>query len=193
MLGIETSDSTIELMTQQLNCDFFYTRAILNAAASGGLSLKTFIEFERLYTSEVLSGRIGHYLDALVHDAAPDSRAGRAVLEALALVGDAVTERMGEHTSDSQALLRRMHAREMLDVSYGFVTASGDPVLADYARAKYRSEIGGAPRPVAGEELLSEKLPDFKTDSVQGSGQYIQEEQPTAVVAAVTELDKASR
>jgi serine/threonine-protein kinase RsbW len=166
LLGIETSDSTIELMTQQLNCDFFYTRAILNAAASRGLSLKTFIEFERLYTSEVLSGRIGHYLDALLRDAAPDSRAGRAVLEALALVVeagspvpiDAVTERMGEHTSDSQALLRRMHTREMLDISYGFVTASGDPVLADYARAKYRSEIAGAPRPLAGEELLSEKL-----------------------------------
>ena len=42
-------------------------------------------------------------------------------------------------------------------------------------------------------ELLSEKLPDFKTESVQGSGQYIQEEQPTKVVDAVTELDKASR
>jgi serine/threonine-protein kinase RsbW len=166
LLGIETSDSTIELMTQQLNCDFFYTRAILNAAASRGLSLKTFIEFERLYTIEVLSGRIGHYLDALIRDAAQDSRAGRAVLEALALVGesgspvpiDVVTERMGEHTSDNRALLRRMDEREMLDISYGFVTASADPVLADYARAKYRSEIGSALRPVAGEELLSEKL-----------------------------------
>ena len=88
------------------------------------------------------------------------------MLEALALVGeagspvpiDAVTQRMGEHTSDNQVLLRRMDAREMLDISYGFVTASGDPVLADYARAKYRSEIGGGLRPVAGEELLSEKL-----------------------------------
>jgi len=166
LLGIETTGSTIELMTQQLNRDFFYTRAILTAAASRGLSLKTFIEFERLYTIEVLSGRIGHYLDALIRDVAQDSRAVRAVLEALALVGeagrpvpiDAVTERMGEHTSDNNALLRRMDAREMLDISYGFVTASADPVLADYARAKYRSEIGGAVRPVAGEELLSEKL-----------------------------------
>jgi 3-oxoadipate enol-lactonase len=42
-------------------------------------------------------------------------------------------------------------------------------------------------------ELLSEKLPDFKTDSVRGSGQYIQEEQPGAVVDAVTELDQAAR
>ena len=42
-------------------------------------------------------------------------------------------------------------------------------------------------------ELLSEKLPDFKTDSVQGSGQYIQEEQPGAVVDAVSQLDQAAR
>jgi pimeloyl-ACP methyl ester carboxylesterase len=41
-------------------------------------------------------------------------------------------------------------------------------------------------------ELLTEKLPNFKTDSVQGSGQYIQEEQPGAVVDAVTQLDQAA-
>ncbi|MGH7525591.1 MAG: alpha/beta fold hydrolase [Gemmatimonadales bacterium] len=41
-------------------------------------------------------------------------------------------------------------------------------------------------------ELLSARLPDFRSDSVSGSGQYIQEEQPAAVVAAVTRLDEAS-
>lgn len=42
-------------------------------------------------------------------------------------------------------------------------------------------------------ELLSEKLPNFRTDSVSGSGQYIQEEQPAAVLAAVARLDQAAR
>jgi pimeloyl-ACP methyl ester carboxylesterase len=42
-------------------------------------------------------------------------------------------------------------------------------------------------------ELLSEKLPDFRTDSVLGSGQYIHEEQPAAVLAAVARLDQAAR
>jgi pimeloyl-ACP methyl ester carboxylesterase len=41
-------------------------------------------------------------------------------------------------------------------------------------------------------ELLNEKLPDFKADSVHGSGQYISEEQPAAVVDAVTQLDEAA-
>jgi pimeloyl-ACP methyl ester carboxylesterase len=42
-------------------------------------------------------------------------------------------------------------------------------------------------------ELLSDKLTDFRADSVRGSGQYIHEEQPAAVLAAVARLDKAAR
>jgi len=41
-------------------------------------------------------------------------------------------------------------------------------------------------------ELLTAKLRNFRADSVSGSGQYIQEEQPGAVVAAVARLDQAS-
>jgi pimeloyl-ACP methyl ester carboxylesterase len=42
-------------------------------------------------------------------------------------------------------------------------------------------------------ELLRDKLPNFKADSVRGSGQYIPEEQPAAVLAAVARLDQAAR
>jgi hypothetical protein len=37
-------------------------------------------------------------------------------------------------------------------------------------------------------ELLHASLPDFRIDSVPGVGQYIHEEHPTAVLAAVSEL-----
>jgi pimeloyl-ACP methyl ester carboxylesterase len=39
--------------------------------------------------------------------------------------------------------------------------------------------------------MLLATLPDFDSDSVPGSGQYIQEEQPAAVLAAVARLDLA--
>ena len=166
LLGIEISDSTVELMIEQLDRDFFYTRAIVDAAASRGWPLKTFIDFERLYAAEVSSGRIAQYLDALLADAVSDFRARRAVLEVLALVSEAgspipidvVSERIAAHAPDAEAVLRKLHSRELLNVSYGFVGSSGDPVLADYVRAKHRAEIIGAPRPVAGDELLGEKL-----------------------------------
>jgi serine/threonine-protein kinase RsbW len=165
-LDIAVSDSTVELMIQQLNRDLFYIRAVLDAAAARGASLKTFMEFERVYTDEVLSGRINHYLSALLRDIAPESRQQRAALEALnltlesseAVPIDAVVERMGESSADAESLLAELHTREFLDISYGFLRASSDSVLADFVRSKYRNEIAGVRRPVAGEELLSEKL-----------------------------------
>jgi pimeloyl-ACP methyl ester carboxylesterase len=51
------------------------------------------------------------------------------------------------------------------------------------------------PTEVTGDQrvLLSKKLPNFKIESVRGSGQYIQEEQPAVVLAALARLDQASR
>ena len=40
--------------------------------------------------------------------------------------------------------------------------------------------------------LLAQRLPDFSADSVPGSGQYIQEEQPEAVLAALEKLVAAT-
>jgi serine/threonine-protein kinase RsbW len=165
-LRLDTSDSTVELMIQQLNHDLFYIRALLDAAASQRARLKTFMEFERVYTAEVTGGRICHYLGAVLRDVAPDSRSRRAALEALELAVEArdavpieaVIERMNEFAVDAEPVLQRLHARELLEISYGFVNASPDPVLADYVRSVYRHEIAGARRPVAGESLLGEKL-----------------------------------
>jgi serine/threonine-protein kinase RsbW len=165
-LSLEVSDSTTELMIQQLNRDIFYTRSMLDAAAANQSKLKSFMEFERLYTEEVLRGRIGHYLDAVLREVANDSRLRRAAVEALILVTesnlavplDAVVERLGAFTAAAEDLLGRMHTRELVEINFGFVQASSDTVLADYVRAKYRNEIVGARKPLAGEELLSEKL-----------------------------------
>jgi len=165
-VDVEISDSTVELMIQQLNGDLFYIRAVLDAAAARSASLKTFMEFERVYTAEVLSGRINHYLCALLRDIAPNSRQQRAALEALnltlesneAVPIDAVIERMSETPAEAEPLLAQLHTREFLEISYGFLRASSDTVLADFVRSKYRNEIAGARRPVAGEALLSEKL-----------------------------------
>ncbi len=167
-LGVEISDSTIELMMQQLGRDLFYTRSLIESAASRGASLKSFMEFERIYTEEVLGGRISHYLGAVLRELAPDPNSRRAALELLALVigyngptpSDVARASMLGHATGADELLGRLAARELIDLSYGFVSASGDKVLADYVSAKYRSEIVGARRPVAGEELLGEKLKD---------------------------------
>jgi len=46
--------------------------------------------------------------------------------------------------------------------------------------------------PDAQRELLRDRLPDFVADTVPGSGQFINEEQPKVVVDAVAKLRRAA-
>jgi pimeloyl-ACP methyl ester carboxylesterase len=62
------------------------------------------------------------------------------------------------------------------------------PVRLLVGTVPHPAEVGSEQR-----ELLRRKLPDFRADTVRGSGQYIQEEQPAAVLAAVAGLDRAAR
>jgi len=62
------------------------------------------------------------------------------------------------------------------------------PVLLLVGTVSHPAEVSREQR-----ELLSKRLPRFKADSVPGVGQYIQEEQPGAVLAAVARLNKAAR
>jgi pimeloyl-ACP methyl ester carboxylesterase len=63
-------------------------------------------------------------------------------------------------------------------------------------RVPFRLLVGGVPHPsgVKTDEraLLADKIPDFALESVAGSGQYVQEEQPDAVLRALTDLDQAA-
>jgi pimeloyl-ACP methyl ester carboxylesterase len=62
--------------------------------------------------------------------------------------------------------------------------------------APVRLLVGTVPHPAGigrdERELLRARLPNFKADSVVGSGQYIQEEQPAVVLTAVARLDQVS-
>jgi len=66
----------------------------------------------------------------------------------------------------------------------------------DEIRVPFRLLVGGVPHPsgVKTDEraLLADKIPDFALESVAGSGQYVQEEQPDAVLRALTALDQAA-
>ena len=63
----------------------------------------------------------------------------------------------------------------------------GAPVLLLVGSVPHPSEVTSDQR-----ELLRDKLPKFRTESVRGSGQYIQEEQPAAVLAALARLEQVS-
>jgi pimeloyl-ACP methyl ester carboxylesterase len=66
----------------------------------------------------------------------------------------------------------------------------------DEIRVPVRLLVGGVSHPSGVKQderdLLAEKIPDFELESVPGSGQYVHEEQPEAVLKALGDLDRAA-
>lgn len=62
------------------------------------------------------------------------------------------------------------------------------PVLLLVGTVEHPSEVTSEQR-----ELLQQKLPRFTMERVSGAGQFIQEEQPAVVLAAVARLDKQAK
>jgi pimeloyl-ACP methyl ester carboxylesterase len=117
-----------------------------------------------------------------------------------------IVRNSGDTTWVTDAVIRGYTAGQVADM-HGSIDAfqqmsksKEEASLADRLHqfvAPVRLLVGTVPHPAEVTKdqraLLSEKLPNFKSDSVPGSGQYIQEEQPAAVMAAVAQLDEASR
>ncbi len=117
-----------------------------------------------------------------------------------------IVKNSGDTTWVTDAVIRGYTAGQTADM-HGSIDAfhrmsksKEEESLADrlhQCEVPVRLLVGTVPHPAEipheQRELLSTKLPDFKSDSVLGSGQYIQEEQPAAVVAAVARLDQVSR
>jgi pimeloyl-ACP methyl ester carboxylesterase len=112
----------------------------------------------------------------------------------------------GDTTWVTDAVIRKYTAGQAADLD-GSIDAfhrmskskEGDSLASrlHQCAAPVRLLVGTVPHPAEvprdERELLSEKLPNFRTESVRGAGQYIPEEQPAAVLAAVARLDQVSR
>jgi pimeloyl-ACP methyl ester carboxylesterase len=117
-----------------------------------------------------------------------------------------IVRNSGDTTWVTDAVIRQYTAGQVADM-HGSIDAfqqmskaKESESLADRLsqyEGPVRLLVGTVPHPaeVSQEqrELLSDRLPNFRSDSVLGSGQYINEEQPAVVVAAVKALDEASR
>jgi pimeloyl-ACP methyl ester carboxylesterase len=87
-----------------------------------------------------------------------------------------------------------------IDALYQMTKARENGSLADrlnQCRIPVTLLVGGAPHrrevPAEQREILKQRIARFSIDTVPGAGQYIQEERPEAVLAAVGRLDLAAR
>ena len=116
-----------------------------------------------------------------------------------------IVKNSGDTTWVTDAVIRGYTAGQTADVGgsidafHRMAKAKEEGSLADRLHectVPVRLLVGTVPHPAEvtedQRELLSARLSDFSTDSVAGSGQYIQEEQPAAVLAAVERLNEAA-
>jgi hypothetical protein len=117
-----------------------------------------------------------------------------------------IVKNSGDTTWVTDAVIRGYTAGQVADM-HGSIDAfqrmsksKEEASLADqlhHCAMPVRLLVGTVPHPAEvtrdQRELLRKKLPNFGSDSVTGSGQYIQEEQPEAVMAAVARLEEAAR
>ncbi|HEU5041271.1 MAG TPA: alpha/beta hydrolase [Gemmatimonadales bacterium] len=117
-----------------------------------------------------------------------------------------IVRNSGDTTWVTDAVIREYTAGQAADM-HGSIDAfqqmskakEGEPLAGrlHLYEGPVRLLVGTVPHPAEvpheQRELLRDRLPDFRSDSVPGSGQYIHEEQPGVVVAALVGLDEASR
>ena len=117
-----------------------------------------------------------------------------------------IVKNSGDTTWVTDALIREYTAGQAadmhgsIDAFHQMSKAKEGESLADrlhHYDGPVRLLVGTVPHPAEvpqeQRDLLRERLPDFRSDSVPGSGQYIHEEQPSVVVEAVTGLDQAAQ
>lgn len=116
-----------------------------------------------------------------------------------------IVKNSGDTTWVTQRVIREYTAGQAADVdgaidAFRSMSKSQEPASLhdqlDEIRVPVRLLVGGVSHPSGVKqderELLAEKIPDFELESVPGSGQYVHEEQPEAVVKALSDLDQAT-
>ena len=138
------------LAVHQLDSNLFYLRALTAASSERKMWFDKGAEFERLYVSELLQGRIAHYFSRLLRQIASDATGGQAgelaAIEIVYICAEAQASRAPVELIRSRleprinvaALLTELHRHELVTLLDGHVLPSEDLVFCDWIAATHR-------------------------------------------------------
>lgn len=144
------------LAVHQLDSNLFYLRALTSASSERKMWFDKGADFERLYVSELLQGRIAHYFSRLLRQLANDATRGQAgelaAIEIVYICAEAMASRAPvelikarlEPQIDASALLTELHRQELLTLLDGHILPSEDPVFCDWIAATHRRFEGAS-------------------------------------------------
>ena len=144
------------LAVHQLDSNLFYLRALAAAASERKMWFDKGADFERLYVSELLQGRIAHYFSRLLRQLANDATRGQsgelAAIEVIYICAEAMDSRAPVELIKSRlasrieisALLAELHRQELITMLDGHILPAEDPVFCDWIAATHRRFEGGS-------------------------------------------------
>jgi len=162
---VAINDQTRDLIAQQFACNPFYIRTLIQAAREQQISLTSFLNCQQLYVDELMGGRLHRYFSSVLETIAPHAATRRALMRTLyesAAGGgggkstiEIWRKRLGLEVDALQALLGKLHARELINVEADFVEVAKDSLVwMDYLQVRYRLEIAAEARVLVIAETL---------------------------------------
>ena len=154
--GIVCDPEIGRLAVHQLDSNLFYLRAMTAASSERKMWFDKGADFERLYVSELLQGRIAHYFSRLLRQLANDATRGQAgehaAIEIVYICAEAMASRAPVEQLKSRlaprieisALLAELHRQELITLLDGHILPSEDTVFCDWIAATHRRFEGAS-------------------------------------------------
>jgi len=170
--AVKINDQTRDLIVRKFDGNPAFIKFLLQASNERQIDLDSFQRVEQVYTDELFGGRMGKFYDAIFQKIAPNVETQKNIV---GFLHDALTieiEPDSQHLNDifrnlrdddavsTREDLRRLmslfNAHELIQLSSNLIEpASGNDVLSDYLRARFRLETAGENRALVVGEMLS--------------------------------------
>ncbi|HEU0006761.1 MAG TPA: hypothetical protein VFS12_12285, partial [Terriglobia bacterium] len=147
-------DSEISsFVLEQLNCNPFYLRSLVQAARRESKDLDSARQFASLYNFELTEGGLQLYFSSLLHSTPLTAVERIKALEFLHYCAHAPLEFAALHYLkgrelsegvDFEAILNALASLGLIDYNFGVVSALHDPVLRDWVIWNFSHKLGGA-------------------------------------------------
>ena len=140
-------------IVEQLNCNPFYLRSMVQAARREAKDLDSARQFANLYNFELMEGGLQLYFNSLLHSTPLTAVERIKALEFLHYCAHAPLEFAALHYLkgrelsegvDFEAILSALASLGLIDYSFGVVSALQDTVLRDWVVWNFDHKVGGA-------------------------------------------------
>ena len=140
-------------IVEQLNCNPFYLRSMVQTARRQMKSLDSARQFASLYHFELMEGGLQLYFSSLLHSTSLTAVERIKALEFLQYCAHAPLEFAALHYLkgrelsegvDFETILNALASLGFIDYSFGVVSALHDPVLKDWVVWNFSHKVGGA-------------------------------------------------